>query len=82
MLRTDDLPLMPEGVEVIADYGHEVVISDGRIVAEGDVIYICGNEAVIRGWLGGREIWVGNGLVGFKLLRVSKLGSITDDIEG
>lgn len=73
LLLEGDFPVVPSGLEVIENYGSEVVISDHRAVAEGDVVLVRGDPDDFLRWLGGREVWVGNGLLGFKRRRVLKV---------
>jgi hypothetical protein len=61
---TDDLNI-PDNVTLLEDYGQESVWSDDHCVAEGKVVYVSAEPEALVSWLDGREIWVGNGMVGF-----------------
>jgi len=58
---------VPSSITVLKNFGEEVVIlDDGTIAAKGEVICIKAEKKDIVKWLRGMDIWVGNGIMGFK----------------
>lgn len=64
---------IPVNVRLIENYGYEQVVSKGKIVATGSVVYVSAEPNAMQSWLGGRDIWVGNGMLGFELRRIKGL---------
>lgn len=70
-LKPTDL-VVPSNIKVLVDYGYESVWTNGHCVAKGTVIYIDTTHEALISWLGGQEIWVGNGMVGFHKEKIVK----------
>jgi hypothetical protein len=65
------MPPVPTTVKILESYGEEwVFLKDGTLAASGEVLYIEALPEDIIKWIGGMEIWVGNGMCGFQKKKI------------
>jgi len=71
MLLTKQLKPVPNDIKIVENFGPEsCLLDDGTVADKGEVILISSTPESIIKWLSNKEIWVGNGLVGFKKEKV------------
>lgn len=49
-------PNMPEGIEVVNDFGHESIHCEGKYF-HGESRLLSGSAEAFKAWLGGLEVW-------------------------
>lgn len=70
-LKTNNMPPVPSNIKILQDFGEECVfLKDGTLAASGEVLYIEALPKDIIEWIGGMEIWVGNGMCGFQKKKI------------
>ena len=70
-LKPNDMTI-PENVDLLQNFGQETVWVNGDTEprATGAVVFVKATPEALIEWLGGKDVWIGNGLTGFKLERI------------
>lgn len=65
---------IPRNIELLRNFGEETVfLESGDIAATGEVVCVKAESDVLIKWLDGKEIWVGNGMLGFTKKQVRSI---------